>query len=85
MLRNTFFDFLARYLRVSLLRTALTIDCTELFSASLLCALKKIFTEVCFLLSRLMFVVVSSRFCFVPSAARFVDGCRDALRFVNFS
>ena len=30
-------------------------------------------------------VVVSSRFCFVPSAARFVDGCRDALRFVIFS
>ncbi len=42
------FDFLARYLRVSLLRTALTIDCTELFSASLLCALKKFVTEVCF-------------------------------------
>ncbi len=44
--------------------------------------------EICyrgvFSLSRLMFVVVSSRFCFVPSAARFVDGCGDALRFVNF-
>ena len=46
---------------------------------------QEIFYRGVFLLSRLMFVVVSSRFCFVPSAARFMDGCRDALRFVNFS